>query len=334
MSAREQDGGARGRSGRVQGAKAPLIDTHAHFVTDYYVACARQAGIEHPDAMPGWPTWSAREHMRLMDCVGIDRAILSISSPGVHFGDDDQARALAGHVNDAAAEIVAKHPHRFGFFASLPLPDVGASLSEIGRASQLGADGFVVETSAGGVYLADPDYEPVWSALNERRAVVFVHPTSPPGAERTDQGLPRPMLEFIFDTTRAFTGLIANGVLTRHPDIRWIVSHGGAALPLLADRIQYVLDVVGRTREGFATPQVREQLRHLWYDTAGFPVPAQLPLLLETVDRSRVLYGSDYCWTPPAPVRTLAGALDGFFNARGEDWRAEFARNGAALMAR
>ena len=77
-----------------------LVDFHPHFVTDDYIASARQAGHTVPDHMPAWPAWSAEVHLALMDEAGIDKAILSVSSPGIHFGDDELARDVARHVND------------------------------------------------------------------------------------------------------------------------------------------------------------------------------------------------------------------------------------------
>jgi 6-methylsalicylate decarboxylase len=77
-----------------------LVDFHPHFVTDDYIASARQAGHTVPDHMPAWPAWSAEVHLALMDEARIDKAILSVSSPGIHFGDDELARDVARHVND------------------------------------------------------------------------------------------------------------------------------------------------------------------------------------------------------------------------------------------
>lgn len=134
-----------------------LIDVHAHFVTESYVAAARSAGIEHPDGMPGWPTWSVEQHLDLMDRSGIEKSYLSVSSPAVHFGDDDAARALAREVNEFGAGVRVERPQRFGHFASLPLPDVEGALAETAHALDvLGADGVAVETNHHGVYLGDP----------------------------------------------------------------------------------------------------------------------------------------------------------------------------------
>jgi 6-methylsalicylate decarboxylase len=189
-----------------------LIDVHAHFVTEGYVAAAKAAGHVLPDGMPRWPRWDANTHLALMDQWGVAIALLSVSSPGVHFGDDIAARALAREVNDFGAGVAREYPGRFGHFASLPLPDVDGSLAEAVRAlDELGSDGLAVETSSGGVYLGDPRFEPVWAELDRRRAVVFVHPTSPPCFEAVSLGRPRPMLEFIFDTARAVSDLVLAG---------------------------------------------------------------------------------------------------------------------------
>jgi predicted TIM-barrel fold metal-dependent hydrolase len=155
---------------------------HAHFVTDEYVRAARSAGYLAPDGMPEWPQWNLNEQLSAMDRRDIRRAILSISSPGMDLGDIATARAIAEHVNDDAAKTVRDHPGRFGFFASLPLPDVDAAVAELRRAvDTLGASGVILDSNIDGHYLGDRIFEPVWAELNARRAVLFVHPTSPVG---------------------------------------------------------------------------------------------------------------------------------------------------------
>jgi predicted TIM-barrel fold metal-dependent hydrolase len=158
-----------------------LVDVHAHFLTDHYVETAKAAGVTQPDGMPGWPNWTVDEHLQLMDEQNIAHAILSISSPGVHFGDDEAATALAREVNEYAAAVVHENPDRFSFFASVPLPAVDAAVDEAAYAlDHLGARGVIVMSNSAGRYLGDPALDPLWDLLNTRRAVVFEHPTSPP----------------------------------------------------------------------------------------------------------------------------------------------------------
>ena len=297
----------------------PLIDVHAHFVTDGYIAAARDAGHEHPDGMPGWPDWSPESHLALMDSAGIATSMLSVSSPGVHFGDDGAARELAREVNEFAARVVGDHPGRFGHLASLPLPDIDGSLTETAYALDvLGSAGVAVETNAHGIYLGDPRFFPIWAELDRRAAVVFVHPTSPPHAETTALGRPRPMLEFLFDSARAVTDLLYAGVFERYPGIRWIITHGGGMLPLLADRIQLFRTAFAGDRRH---PPVAEQLRELWFDMAGTPFPQQIPALEGAFGLERLLYGSDYCWTPPAAVTAQIEAIDAADRPGEPTWR-------------
>ncbi|MGW7645211.1 amidohydrolase family protein [Streptomyces bobili] len=156
-----------------------LVDVHAHLLPDFYVQQATAAGHAHPDGMGGWPSWSVTAHLDLMDRNGIETAMLSISSPGVHFGDDKTARLLARRVNEYAAELTRDHPGRFGNFVSLPLPDVDGTLEEIPWAfDELGADGVALMTHTHGMYLGDERLDPVFAELDRRRAVVFLHPTS------------------------------------------------------------------------------------------------------------------------------------------------------------
>ncbi|OKJ88262.1 amidohydrolase family protein [Streptomyces sp. CB02400] len=310
------------------------LDVHAHFLTDSYVRRAREAGHELPDGVPAWPTWSAAAHLELMDRCGIGTSMLSISSPGVHFGDDTVARRLAREVNEAGAETVRDHPGRFGLFASLPLPDVDGALEEIAYAyDTLHADGVVLETNTHGTYLGDPDLEPVWAELGRRRAVVFLHPTSPVCWERSALGRPRPMIEFVFDTARTVTDLLMAGTLDRHRDLTVIVPHCGGALPVLADRIDGFMRMF--MPEGTEAPGAVEQLGRLHYDLAGPALPRQLPALLNLVGSDRLLYGSDHCWTPAAGVEAHVAALDAAPAPDGATgWRALTTANARRILPR
>ena len=101
----------------------------------------------------------------------IATAMLSVSSPGTHFGDGTAARALAREVNDFGASLKRDHPGRFGRFASLPLPDVEGSLAELTHAlDELGSDGVTLESNSEGLYLGNERYQPLWAELDRRKA--------------------------------------------------------------------------------------------------------------------------------------------------------------------
>jgi 6-methylsalicylate decarboxylase len=286
-------------------APTSAIDFHAHFVPDFYREAATGAGYGNPDGIAGFPQWSLNEALAMMDRNGIRVAVASVSSPGIHFGDDAAARRLARGVNEFNAGVVAKYPDRFAFLASLPLPDIEGALAEITYAYDvLHADGVTLKTNARGLYIGDPAMEPVLDALDQRHALAVLHPTSPPGSDAVAQGWGRPMLEFPFDTTRAVADLLLRGGLTRHPGIRLVVPHGGGALPALGDRVDLFASIFVA-----GAPAVADQLRNLYYDLAGAPVPRQLPALLELTDPSHLLYGTDWPWTPEAAVTALTAGI-------------------------
>lgn len=309
-----------------------LIDVHAHFLTDEYRLRARSAGIDHPDGMPGWPEWDLARQLSEMDRRHIRRAVLSISSPGVHFGDDAAAAALACSVNDAAADIVRARPDRFGFFASLPLPAVDLAVNEARRAlGELGAVGVILESNAHGQYLGDAALEPLWAELDAAEAVVFIHPTSPPGWDGTALGRPRPMLEFMFDSTRSVVDLILIGVLARHPSLRIVVPHSGAVLPVLSDRIAMFQRLLSTEP---SSPSWHDTMRGLWFDTAGTPFPIGLPVLTEVAGSEHIVYGSDSCWTPAAVVDAQISSIDAAPAPAGSrSWRQLTTRNAERLLS-
>jgi predicted TIM-barrel fold metal-dependent hydrolase len=286
----------------------PAIDAHAHYVPPSYRAALARAGIEHPDGMPRVPEWSEASALALMDEVGIGAALLSISSPGVHFVDLRERAALARSVNEDGAAACRNHPARFGLLASLPLPDVDGALEEIEHAyDALSPDGISVMTNYDGIYLGDDRLEPVMDELDHRGALVVLHPTAPPAADALGYGWPYPMLEFPFDTTRAVTKLILSGTLARHPRIRVLVPHVGSALTVLLDRVQgFVTAFAGS--DGQAV-DVLGTVRGLWFDLTGNAFPNALAALLRIADPGRIVYGSDAPFGPRSHVIHAAEQL-------------------------
>lgn len=286
----------------------PAIDVHAHYLPPSYRAALARAGIEHPDGMPRVPDWSESLALGLMDEVGIGAALLSISSPGLHFVAPEERADLARAVNEDGAAACRNHPGRFGLLASLPLPDVDAALREVEHAyDALSVDGISLMSNYDGVYLGDDRFEPVMDELARRGALAVIHPTTPPAADALDYGWPWPMLEFPFDTTRAVVTLILSGTLARHPRVRVIVPHVGSALSVLSDRVQgFVTAFAGADRPA---PDVFAALRGLWFDVTGDAFPHALAALLRIADPGRILYGSDVPFGPPSHVIRAAEQL-------------------------
>ena len=305
------------------------IDVHFHYLSPEYREQMLDAIGAWPDGFPA-PHWNADGALAMMDRVGIATGMLSVSSPGIHFGNDAKARALARSVNEFAARTIGEHRGRFGGFASLPLPDVDGALQEIAYAlDTLKLDGIVMLTNFNGVYLGDKRLDPVFDELNRRGAVVFIHPTSPICWQQSALGYPRPMLEFTFDSTRAVVNLIFSGTTTRCPKVRFIVPHAGGTLPFLARRI--AMFARGLAAGGTAI-SAEEHLRRLYYDLAGSPGSNALAPLLEMTERTHILYGSDYVHTPEAIVSAHLKELLSSKLLSADDFRAIARSNALALF--
>ncbi len=306
------------------------IDVHFHYLSPEYREKMIDAVGGSPDGFAA-PQWSAEGALAMMDRMNIATGMLSVSSPGVHFGNDAKARLLARSVNEFAARAMGDHRGRFGGFASLPLPDVDGALAEIAYAlDTLKLDGVVMLTNFNGVYLGDKRLDPVFDELNRRGAVVFIHPTSPICWQQSALGYPRPMIEFTFDSTRAVVNLIFSGTTTRCPKVRFIVPHAGGTLPFLARRI----GMFGRGVAGGTPVPAEEQLRKMYYDLAGSPGSNVIAPLLEMTERSHIFYGSDYVHTPEAIVSAQLAELLSSKLLSPDDFRAIARGNALGLFPR
>lgn len=264
-----------------------------------------------------------------MDRNNITKSILSITSPGTHLipSNDASAAKCTRSANEELAAICRSSPSRFAFFASLPLPAVQESLAEIDYAfDTLGAVGVCLMTNAHGRYLGDSTLDPIFEALNERKAIVFMHPTTcqHPSHDIVEKPLnlyPSPMLEFFFDTTRAVANLLLSGTVERYSALTFVVPHGGAVIPPLLERVCSMASIILKRDDTPSSEKVKDLFRSRFYfDLAGFVFPDQIYGLLRVVGTERLVYGSDYPWTPERACERLVGRLEreleGMFDAK------------------
>jgi len=264
------------------------IDTHHHVVPPFYHDWLHRKGL----AAGGLPVphWNPEEALAVMDSFAVETAILSVSTPGVHLGDDGEARLMARKVNEYCADVVSRYPPRFGFFATLALPDVDGSLEELAYAfDTLNADGVVLLANVDGIYLGDPQFDPLFDELDRHQATVFVHPSQLPGAEPLE-GLPPYAVDFLLDTTRAATRLCTSGTMQRCPDIKVILSHAGGFLPYAASRV--VTTTAPAARD--AGIDILASLRRFYFDTALSSSRYALPSLLAFAEPGHVTFGTDW----------------------------------------
>lgn len=280
------------------------IDTHHHVVPPDYAGWLRAKG-ELAGGLP-IPEWDPGAALSLMDRHDVGAAVLSVSTPGVNLGDGADARATARLVNDYAAQVVLDHPGRFGFFATVPLPDVDGAVAEAGRAfDELGADGVVLLANNRGVYLGDSAFDPLFDELQRRRAVVFVHPSVLPGVDPLE-GIPPYAADFLLDTTRAAVNLARSGTLDRCPDVRIVLSHAGGFVPYAAYRLARFASPADDVLDGLRL------LKSYWYDTALSSSPSALPALLAFADPARITFGSDWPYAPDFAVAAVTAMYEAY----------------------
>ena len=268
------------------------VDTHHHILPDFFWRETNNPNNPVGGIAP--PPWSKESALALMDEAGIDFAVTSVSTPGVHIGDDAKARSLARRCNELSATLMQCHPDRFGGFACIPLPDVDGALRELEYALDvLKLDGVVVFSNSCGVYLGDARLEPVFNELNRRGSVVFVHPTASPDPAAHNLGLPDSLIDFPHDTTRALAQMHYSNRFARTPNVKYIFSHAGGTVPFLATRFAIVDEmkvIPGHEERGTAA----DTLRRLHWDTALSWKNPVLQMLRSVVGMDQVLFGSDY----------------------------------------
>jgi 6-methylsalicylate decarboxylase len=268
------------------------VDLHHHVIPDFYWEASNEDGDAAGGINP--PRWSLDGAIAYLDEAGIDVAVPSISTPGVHLGDDAAARTLARRVNQYLADLKRQRPDRFGGFAALPLPDVDASLEQIEHAFDvLELDGVSMMTNAGGSYLGDSRFDPIFAELQRRGAVVFVHPTASPDPIAHTLGLPDSLLDYPVDTSRAIAKLHYSNTFARTPNVKYVFAHAGGTIPYLASRFAIVdeMNVISGAQERGAFADV---LPRLYWDTASAFSDPVLHMLRSVVGLGNVVFGTDY----------------------------------------
>lgn len=254
--------------------------------------------------------WSVSGSLAEMDRNEVAAAVGSL--PPVR-GGPAQARAW----NEWAAAVCARHPGRFGLFASLPLDHPDNTLAELAHACDaLSADGIGLPTNDGDIWLSDDRFLPMYAELDRRRVVVLFHPY--PTSRCRDIGtayggdlVSPPWLEFPANTARLMLGLMTKGITRRFPRIRFVVCHGGGVMAPLVGRIAGFAgwETVGPDRLAQAFPDgIQAEFARFHFDCAQAYDPAYFAFLRRLVPDTQLLFGSDYSYFPIAhSIRQLAG---------------------------
>lgn len=288
--------------------------------------------FEGVDIGPSWPgkEWSLPQALNVLDRFAIQTAILSIRNPRLRVSPEN-----CREVNNLAARIVSDRPKRFGALALLPQVDFDKAAEEAVYAlDTLRLDGVLLNASVDNHYLGAAEYEPLMAELNQRRAVVLVHPTTPDYFSRLGLDLRSSLIEYVFETTRAIANLIVSGSIERYPQIRFIASHAGGTVPFIAARLDEQATRWDPKLAARAPKGVLQYLKTFYFSTAQATSAYAFTSLFELVDSSRVLFGTDLPVSPPELVKEGDVVFEAYSGLTAKDREAILRGNALRLFPR
>jgi len=304
-----------------------IIDFHNHYYPPAYLAALQEGPsnvrvtfddernpvLHYPGdynvVVPGHRDIAFRQ--QVIDDAGVDKQVLSFTSPGTQIEEPKQSAELARMVNDALHLIRNERPEHFTALATLPLNNVDATLAEFDRCvDELDFAGFMLFSNVCGVPLADQRYMPLYERASDRGVVLYIHPIDPVGVEVMTEYWLMPLVGFLMDTTLAAAHLVFAGVPERYPNIKWVLGHLGGAVPYLAERFDRGYEAFSECRANISKPP-SAYLEEFYYDTVNFD-PRCLELALDFAGPSQILAGSDYPHKIGSMEKMLAaiGSLD------------------------
>jgi predicted TIM-barrel fold metal-dependent hydrolase len=284
-----------------QRVKTGRIDVQFHFSPTFYTEMVKKT--KHP-----WTDrWSVEAALAYMENNSVAAGVMSVSTPSVNFLPAAESIVVARQLNDAAAQVARDNPGRFGNFATLPMNDVGATLTEISYClDTLKMDGVCMMSNVSGLYLGHPSFAPIFDELNRRKAVLFIHPTDPADMGQLKMA---PVVEWPFDTCRAAVDLIYTGTIRRCPDIRIILAHAGGALPSVARRVEEMSVLFPSAKPPVMLDEAIKQIASFYYDLAISAHENTIGALRHISSLQNVLFACDWPFAPPPAI---ASNVNGF----------------------
>jgi len=304
------------------------IDVHFHLIPPFYREAVYAAG--RGPAVGRYPEWTPQLALELMDAHGIEVALTSLAQPGVGFANGPSAQELARRCNDYAAELIVRWPMRFGAFGTVPMASIEGALDAIAYSlDTLNFAGVSLFASYGENFLGDARFDPLLAALDERGAVVFVHPGLHPSSSSLALPWPAFMMEYLFDTTRAVVNLVFSRAIERFPRIRFILPHAGGLVPYFAWRLS-VSPMIDPRLPRLSRDEVEAGLKHFWYDNALSPGEQTFGALDHVALPERIVFGTDYPFANPRVIAEMIKTYESRFLSAAR--RAEIDRDNALAL--
>ena len=243
-----------------------------------------------------------------MDAAGIDVQVISHGAPSTQKLPAENAAALTRRVNDRLAAAIVGHEDRFAAFAALPTAVPEAAADELARtAKELGFKGAMLHGLAGGVFLDDKRFWPIYARAEALDVPIYLHPSLPSAEVRRIyyddyvKDFPmvaRPAWGYTVETATTAIRLVLSGVFERHPKLKIVLGHLGETLPFLIWRIDQALKRPGQKSMSF-----RDIFSNNFYITTSgnFSNPALLCCVME-MGVDHILFAVDwpFVMNPPA----------------------------------
>ncbi|OSC31575.1 aminocarboxymuconate-semialdehyde decarboxylase [Mycobacterium vulneris] len=307
---------------------AGLVDVHTHAIDadlpdlgrryphDHWPSLERDSETEAELLFGGVPyrridhrCWSPHARIIDMDRDGVALQVLSpIPVTFCYPASPAGTAELAAAQNEFFAKVTTEHPNRFAALGAVALQDPDRAVDELRRCmGQRGFLGVEIGTRVGDTELGDPSLDRFFGVAHELGAMVFVHPS--------DQDLPQRVIDtgvgfgvgMPTETALAAAALIASGALTRRPDVRICLAHGGGALPAIIGRLDKGATLTGASADSSMLPS--RQARQLWCDSLTYSTDA-LHVAVGVFGHDHIVFGSDYPFPAmPQPVDDIVNTL-------------------------
>ena len=290
------------------------IDIHHHMLPEVLVSALDEMGVTKSGGVP-MKKWSVEDSLDMMDHLEVKTAIFHITEPGVNpliKPYPEKAKTIARKVNEFMAELHENYPERFGGFALLPLPLLDESIEELQYALDvLKLDGAGLLSNYGESYLGNPELDQLFKEINKRKAVVFIHPSTPgPQSWRPKFMHIDSPLEFVFCTSRAAANLIFSGTMERYADIEIILAHAGGVLPYLKFSLDEFYEKYTPMKHVFPSELIREgwesmkkkpsdYMAEFWYDCCTATSHIVFEAVKDICGYYKMMFGSDMCFASP-----------------------------------
>ena len=313
------------------------IDAHSHYIPQSLIAAVREGGgkigvhlLEPADSKtpalefsygfkvrPFFPKLvePVEERVAWLDEQELDIQLVAVW-PDIYGYGLPQEQCAAWHrlLNDTLGQWCRDNSSRFGFVASVPLPNGEDAARELERAIGLGAVATMISANVEGANIGELPLDALWGKAEQMKLPLIIHPVLAGPAPRAAKFGLTQSTQYTFDTTFGLGSLLFSGVLDRFPQLTFVISHGGGAYPYLAGRFDIMHARMDRSAQGDVAQKAPSAYAPLLaYDTIVH-APKALRFLADLVGIDRLVLGTDYSF-PPADLQPLGGLRAAGFNS-------------------